>query len=429
MRSQITFFFIFCLIFSRSILAQPFAPEPPKEPSATTVSRVYHKILNYFFLPLNEQKLWEKTSSHLEEHFQLPPHSLNKELNLVVQIHQKHPHLEVSQIRHQILQSLVEATQDPYSQWLSPSQSEQFLPQGFYFEGYGVSLKELPSKETFLIADLLPESSASEAGIQKGDLLVGIDNHSLKGYSISKIYEHFAQNKSCTWLLQREHQTFEVHLQHKKVAYQPLRYQQLNPNTHYLKIQEFTPGYRQEWKKYLSKVSVPNSKLILDLRDNPGGNLNEALYYLSFFFEERSHLGASIYHNKKRTLYRSKKNTSTPYEGELFVLVNRETASSAEFFIQALKSHERAQILGEKSYGKGTLQLVFPYPENYTLVLSVAQLFGPHHKSWHETGIAPDLTLSPETSVFKDPLKDPWIQKVLQLSTRQTDPLRKRSPL
>jgi C-terminal processing protease CtpA/Prc len=167
----------------------------------------------------------------------------------------------------------------------------------------------------------------------------------------------------------------------------------INDNIGYIKIMHFGRRTKEGFKKAMMDVKEIDLRgLIIDLRDNPGGNLEEAIQIMEFFISEGDLLVTVT--GKGQTKYYS--NTNEEFENPLVILINSNTASCAEIFAATLRYYKKAILVGINSYGKGAIQKAFPLDHNHTLVLTIGECYPADGTILQNSGIKPDHIIEDE---------------------------------
>ena len=290
-----------------------------------------------------------------------------------------------------VLQSL-----DPYSAYMSPDlfKSMQTESRG-EFGGLGIEI----GMEAGVVKVIAPiaDTPAEKAGIKAGDYIVRINEEQVQGKtlmeavklmrgpvgsSIELSVRRKGVKKSITFNIQR--QIIEV----KSVESEILG---ISKNIGYIKLKSFNENSD---KQFIKKIkNFEKQKLIgyiIDLRNNPGGLLNQAVTITDFFLEE-----GEIVSTKGRRISETRKffaKTGDGIKGKpVIVLINNGSASASEIFAGALKDHKRAIILGENSYGKGSVQSIIPLKNGGGIRLTISKYYLPSGKSISEVGVSPDI--------------------------------------
>ena len=239
------------------------------------------------------------------------------------------------------------------------------------------------------LTSVFPGGPADAAGLKVGDLLVSIDNHPFTGLPAPVIQARIQRQKT-------EHLVFDVRHEDGTVSRVPVSRGEFSVPTVsvrrdrdalVVRILFFGSGAAAEVKRALSQWS--GAAVVLDLRDNPGGSLDEMVATADLFLDpdavvvETSHGGEEHY-----TLYGTE---PAAWTGSMIVLVNQGTSEAAEAFVAALQDHGRARVVGTRSAGRGIRDSY--YPAGRDLVLKIADTFlkSPSGRSWHSNGIRPDV--------------------------------------
>ncbi|MCG8550416.1 MAG: S41 family peptidase, partial [Desulfobacterales bacterium] len=189
-----------------------------------------------------------------------------------------------------------------------------------------------------------------------------------------------------------------------KIIRRPVKYESVTRSNYdgipVIKIHAFLTSTRRDLKFALMELNTP-SVFIIDLRDNPGGDLYQALDSAMLFLEK----GALITSIKDNKGVREFKSTTSPYNktSRIVLWQNEKTASSAEIFIAALVANDRALSIGKMSYGKGTTQTIFELSDGSALILTVGWLLTPHKRKYNNIGLEPSceiLSDDPSEAVF-----------------------------
>ena len=297
-----------------------------------------------------------------------------------------------------MLQSL-----DPYSSYMSPEafQNMNRDTKG-EFGGLGIEI----TMEAGLVKIITPieGTPADKAGVQAGDYIVKINNKQVKGMSLLDAVK-LMRGKVGTSIeitVRRPEIDDEIKF---KITRAIIKIREVSAeiknNIGYVRLRAFNQQSHNQLMKQIRKIS--NKKLdgyILDLRNNPGGLLSQAIKITETFLD-----GGEIVSTKGRNkndiqIFNAKKGDSINNK-PLIVLINQGSASASEIVSGALKDHKRAILIGEKSFGKGSVQSIIPLKNKGGLRLTTAKYYLPSGVSIHETGVEPDITVKRNKDNFK----------------------------
>ena len=290
-------------------------------------------------------------------------------------------------------------TLDPHSSFLSPEafKEMQVETQGL-FGGLGI---EITVKDRMLtVVAPIEGTPADRAGIQSGDRIFKIEGQVTKDLTLMDAVRRLRGPKGSkvTISILREGKTepFDVTLVREVIEVHSVRNKDLGDGIYYVRIASFQERTGKDLDRALEQAQKLNSvALILDLRNDPGGLLNQAVAVSDMFLEK----GQLIVYTKGR-----QKNQDLSFTSEhagnfpnlpIVVLVNGGSASASEIVAGALQDWKRAVILGTKTFGKGSVQTVIPLSDGSGLRLTTAKYFTPKGRSIHGSGIVPDIVVDP----------------------------------
>ena len=299
-----------------------------------------------------------------------------------------------------LLQSL-----DPYSSYMSPEifQEMQTETSG-EFGGLGIEV----SMEAGVVKVITPidDTPASKAGIKAGDYIVKIDNVQVQGKSLSEAVDLMrglvGTDIELTVRRRGVKKALTFNITRKIIEVQSVKSDLLENNIGYIRLTSFNDNSSDQIKKKIKKLkeNVNLKAFILDLRNNPGGLLSQAIKISDFFLENGEIVSTKSRKKSENRKWFARKGDIT--EGKtLVVLINYGSASASEIVAGALKDHKRAIILGENSYGKGSVQSIIPLKNKGAIRLTVAKYYLPSGKSISEIGVRPDIEVNEEGEDFR----------------------------
>ena len=299
-----------------------------------------------------------------------------------------------------LLQSL-----DPYSSYMSPEifQEMQTETSG-EFGGLGIEV----SMEAGVVKVISPidDTPASKAGIKAGDYIVKIDNIQVQGKSLSEAVDIMrGPVGSAIELTVRRRgvkKALTFNITREIIEVQSVKSELLDNNIGYIRLTSFNDNSSEQIKKKIKKLKQNKNlnAFILDLRNNPGGLLSQAIKISDFFLENGEIVSTKSRKKSENRKWFARKGDIT--DGKtLLVLINYGSASASEIVAGALKDHKRAIILGENSYGKGSVQSIIPLKNKGAIRLTVAKYYLPSGKSISEVGVRPDIEVNEEGEDFR----------------------------
>ena len=299
-----------------------------------------------------------------------------------------------------LLQSL-----DPYSSYMSPEifQEMQTETSG-EFGGLGIEV----SMEAGVVKVITPidDTPASKAGIKAGDYIVKIDNVQVQGKSLSEAVDLMrglvGTDIELTIRRRGVKKALNLKVTREIIEVQSVKSDLLENNIGYIRLTSFNDNSSDQIKKQIKKLKKNENlkAFILDLRNNPGGLLSQAIKISDFFLQNGEIVSTKSRKKSENRKWFARKGDIT--EGKpLVVLINYGSASASEIVAGALKDHKRAIVLGENSYGKGSVQSIIPLKNKGAIRLTVSKYYLPSGKSISEVGVRPDIEVNEEGDDFR----------------------------
>ena len=299
-----------------------------------------------------------------------------------------------------LLQSL-----DPYSSYMSPEIfNEMQTETSGEFGGLGIEV----GMESGVVKVISPidDTPASRAGIKAGDYIIKINDIQVQGKSLSEAVDLMRGpvGSSINLTVRRigKKKALNFNIVREIIEIRSVRAELLKKNIGYIRLTSFNENSSEQIKGQIKKFK--NNKninsYILDLRNNPGGLLSQAIKISDFFLDN-----GEIVSTKSRKASENRKwfaKKGDLIDGKtLVVLINYGSASASEIVAGALKDHKRAIIIGENSYGKGSVQSIIPLKNKGAIRLTVAKYYLPSGKSISEVGVSPDIEVNEDSDKFR----------------------------
>ena len=299
-----------------------------------------------------------------------------------------------------LLQSL-----DPYSAYMSPKIFEQMQTEtSGEFGGLGIEV----GMEAGVVKVISPidDTPASEAGLKAGDYIVKINNTQVQGKSLSEAVDLMRGpvGSSIELTVRRigEKKALIFNIVREIIQVQSVKSEVLDDTIGYIRLTSFNDNSSDQIEKQIKKLKKNESlnSYILDLRNNPGGLLSQAIKISDFFLDNGEIVSTKSRKKSENRKWFAKKGDIT--DGKtLLVLINYGSASASEIVAGALKDHKRAILLGENSYGKGSVQSIIPLKNRGAIRLTVAKYYLPSGESISEVGVRPDIEVNEEGDNFR----------------------------
>lgn len=287
---------------------------------------------------------------------------------------------------------------DPHTNWLPPETYREFENEtAGEFGGIGIEITV--QNDILTVISPIEDTPAWEAGILAGDKIVEIDGESTKGFSLAEAAQKMRGKRGSKVRLGIFRDAFEKPKEfvvaRGVVKVKSVKYTDLEDGYGYFRVTSFIENTSPDMEKFLKELKTKHKEikgLILDLRRNPGGLLDQAVKVSDLLLEEGT-IVSTIGRNKreKETVFAKKEGTYSGFP--VIVLINESSASASEIVAGALQDNKRALIMGQRSFGKGSVQSVVKMGDGSGLKLTVARYYTPSGKSIQAEGINPDVVL------------------------------------
>lgn len=291
------------------------------------------------------------------------------------------------------------SVQDPYTRYLNKYEFKQYIDSvSSSYVGIGVVLVTEPKSEAVMISECVENGSAAKAGILPGDRFVKVDEIEATAETIDKAISYIKEKEAGSLVkvtVERDgsEKVFDVSVD--VVQEVTVSGQMLDGDVGYIKIDNFESKQNKEAKDsydyFMEQVNTLRdegmTKMIVDLRDNPGGELAVVSAITDEFLDDGVITYTEDKQGKKEYLYARDGSLDYP----LVILTNGSSASASEVFTGALKDNKRAKVVGEKTYGKGIVQTAYPFADGSGMSVTIARYYTPSGECIHGIGIEPDI--------------------------------------
>ncbi|MBI3261227.1 S41 family peptidase [Candidatus Berkelbacteria bacterium] len=314
------------------------------------------------------------------------------------------------------ISGLVESLKDPFSLFLTPEDSKNFLDDlRGQFQGIGAELAV--KNEKIIVVSPLEDSPSARAGLKPNDQIIKVEGQDVGvltfGEVISKIRGPKGTTVKLTILREGTAEPLEFTIKREVITVESVKFE-IKDNIAHLKIIQFGDDTTGQVQKAAEQIIAQNAKgIILDMRNNPGGFLNSAIDVSSLFLED----GKLVVSEEAKGIERKEFKTtlsSRLKDKKIVVLVNGGSASASEIVAGALRDNNRAKLVGEKTFGKGSVQSLEDLPGGSSLRITIAKWLTPSGKQINGEGISPDI----EVKLTEDDVKagrDPQFNKAKEI--------------
>ncbi len=312
--------------------------------------------------------------------------------------------------------------EDPYSGFLWGDDAKKYMEEvsGTYC-GVGLYIENNVEDDTIQVVSAIAGGPAEEAGLTTGDKILKVNGTSYSGQEINEatavMRGEEGKEVTLTVLKKKDESVQDITLTRREIEIQSVTGEMATETVGRINVTQFTDGCGEKFREVYEQLQKEGMEsLILDLRNNPGGLLDEAVSIAELFVEK----GELIVYTEDRYGYREEyRSNKDGKKFPLVILTNQGSASASEILTGALKDHGVGYQIGEKTYGKGVVQSVYNIGELEILSLTIARYFTPNGECIHEKGIKPDQEIVMDVEKYQnlselDPEEDEQLQAALQ---------------
>ncbi len=345
--------------------------------------------------------------------------------------------IDNNKLQYEAIKGLIKGLDDPYSRFLDPRAFKTFN-ENIKGTFYGVGMRLEQKDDKILVVAPLEGSPAYKAGIKPGDQIIAVDDQSVEGKTIDEVVSmirgELGKKVKIKIYRETEKKAYEFELVRVKIEAPIVEDKILKDNIGYIRFYEFTQNSPEKLMASIEKMKKNNvSGLILDLRNNPGGDLRSVIEISSFFINNRAQVqtiirdknnkiidsflsrGVIVFReDRDMNIRREYATGNVIWDKPLVVLINRYSASASEIFCGAVKDYKRGVLVGEKTFGKGVVQSIFSLSDGSALIITTERYLLPSGRSIHNDGVVPDylVEMVPE-NVGKE--KDVQLDKAVEV--------------
>ena len=317
---------------------------------------------------------------------------------------------------------MLESLNDPYSVYYTKDEVESLKQssEGEYV-GLGISVTQNNETKVITVTKVYDDSPAKDAGIESGDTIYSINDNVLTDETLDELLVDIKgeEGKEVKMQLKRGEETIDADMKLREVLIDVVSYEMLEDNIGYIIIDQFTGTSTEQVEEAINDLkSQGMERIIVDLRDNPGGQLECIQAILNYFLPKDKLLLYSETKDGEQEKYYTE-NDGLITDMPLCVLVNENRASASEVFAGVVKCYDRGKLVGTKTFGKGIMQSTFGLSDGTAIKLTIGKYYLPDDSNIHGIGIEPDYEVKlPEdvTNVWalKHP-DDPQLTKAIEV--------------
>lgn len=315
------------------------------------------------------------------------------------------------------LAGMVDALGDPHSVFFTPTLTEQFAEElDGTFSGIGAEIGR--KHDQLVIIAPLANTPAQRAGLKSGDWILSIDGKDTTnmstGEAVSLIRGETGTSVVLTILSDNSNETKEVTIVRQKIDIPSVTYK-LEDGIAIIEISNFNSDTTDRFTKIAQQVVADNPKgIILDLRNNPGGFLTTSVDIASSWVDTNNTVVRETYSDKRKDKEYKAIDTTSLEQFKTIVLVNEGSASASEILAGALQDYEKATIIGEITFGKGSVQQLMPLDSNTSIKITVAKWLTPKGRTIEGEGIVPDIEIELTYDDYNNDI-DPQMKRAKEL--------------
>lgn len=332
--------------------------------------------------------------------------------------------VDEEKLKEGAIKGYIEGLDDPYTEYISKEEMEEYMEDTLgNYVGIGIYMTADKKSDKVKVLSPIKDSPAEKAGIEPGDIIVSVNGKTYNSSEMSTMTNDIKgeEGTEVEITILRGTETKEFKIKREKIKVNPVESKVLENNIGYIKFTSFDETTAEDFKtKYEELKKSKIKSLIIDLRNNGGGLVDQALKIADYMAEKDSVL---LYEVDKKGNEEVKKSENNPIISEpVIILTNENTASASEILAGALKDLGKAKIVGTKTYGKGVIQQILSVKDGSGIKLTVEEYQTPNRNKINKIGIEPDETVelpSDEESVINVPEeKDTQLQKAKEIANQ-----------
>jgi carboxyl-terminal processing protease len=298
------------------------------------------------------------------------------------------------------VKGMVSALNDPYTEYMDPKETKDF-DEGLNSELQGIGAELTVKNQLLTVVSTVKDSPAQKAGLQPNDVVYKIDGKTAADMTlydaITSIRGEPGTSVTLSLLRKGKDKPFDLSITRQKITVASVTSEEKEKGIWHVSINQFSDDTKAEFNRIMDEIKTKNPKgIILDLRFNGGGYLEGAVDILSSFIRgDKTVVNIEYRDQTQNENLKTSGNAQFP-DLPLVVLINKGSASASEIVSLAIQELKRGVLIGEQSFGKGTVQEVDPLPDGSSLRYTIAKWNSPGGKNVNGVGIKPDIEVAPK---------------------------------
>lgn len=358
---------------------------------------------DYLFNYGSQRKTYPSANETEEQKYNLFIEKLNNTLSIINQNFYEEINPEV--LYEGALDGMMAALNDPYSCYYTPEEAAAvFQTTSGSYVGIGCYVGQLKDSNEIVVVSVAEDSPAEKAGLLPKDILIAVDGKDISNLNLDYAMTFIKGNEGSTVVVtvKRGDKTLDLTMKRARIEQKTVSYRMIGDGIGYILVSSFYENTATETKAALEELEKQGmSKLIIDLRENPGGLFDTAVKMLDLMLEK----GLLVAYTDSRQGAEVKSFTKDEdrFDKPLVILINGNSASASELFTQTMRDYEKATVMGTKSYGKGVYQTLWPIGEDNSFIkYTGGRYYSPKGVCIHDKGIEPDIVVELEEGLEKE---------------------------
>ena len=384
--------------------------------STLTKTTSYYSNDNYINSEaIPPQKLFEKTWKIISKDYYEPTLNHQNWARWKTRYNGKIKTIEDAKVA---IDSMIASLDEPYTKFMTDDEYQE-LTTSISSKIYGIGVNIYSNSGKIEVFNVMPGTPAELAQIKAGDIIIAVDGKDISGHNVSDVASlvRGPENSIVELTILRDCKKITKKIKRKEIKIKSVKSSILDNNIGYIKIISFISGTTpNEFIEALNNTQNTDS-LIIDLRGNTGGLLDNAVFIADRFIDDGTIVNI-IYRNGYKNTIKAH-NEGLPIDKPIVILVNGASASASEILSGAMKDYHKATLVGNKTFGKGLVQKVVPLPNSTGLNVTIARYLTPNGTDINKLGIKPDIEIGTDLDFLGNSKNDVQLEKAKEILTKK----------